>query len=131
MEPAGRVTQRGAQDDRLLVIVGPCSIHDPKAARDYAKRLQAMAGTGDAGDSLSKPTGAQRHQTYLEKPRTAVGWRGLISDPTLTGSEDLARGLALGRRVLLDALAAGLPTAVEFLDPLVASLGGGGCLVVG
>ena len=65
----------------------------------------------------------KQRRTYLEKPRTAVGWRGLISDPTLTGSEDMARGLALGRRVLLDILAAGLPTAVEFLDPLVAILG--------
>ena len=61
-------------------------------------------------------------RTYLEKPRTAKGWRGLVSDPDLTGREDMARGLALGRRVLLDILAAGLPTATEFLDPLVTSL---------
>jgi len=103
-----------AQDDRLLVIVGPCSIHDPKAARDYAHRLQVLRE--EMKDDL-----LIFMRTYLEKPRTAVGWRGLISDPTLTGSEDMARGLALGRRVLLDILAAGLPTAVEFLDPLVAT----------
>ena len=58
-------------------------------------------------------------RTYLEKPRTAKGWRGLVSDPDLTGREDMARGIALGRRVLLDILATGLPTATEFLDPLV------------
>ncbi|CAK9067756.1 unnamed protein product [Durusdinium trenchii] len=101
------------QDDRLLVIVGPCSIHDPKAAREYAHRLQVLRE--EMKDDL-----LIMMRTYLEKPRTAKGWRGLISDPTLTGGEDLARGLALGRRVLLDVLAAGLPTAVEFLDPLVA-----------
>lgn len=102
------------QDDRLLVIVGPCSIHDPKAARDYAHRLQVLRE--EMKDDL-----LIFMRTYLEKPRTAVGWRGLISDPTLSGAEDVPRGLALGRRVLLDVLAAGLPTAVEFLDPLVAT----------
>jgi hypothetical protein len=71
--------------------------------------------------------GQKTARTYLEKPRTAVGWRGLISDPTLSGAEDVPRGLALGRRVLLDVLAAGLPTAVEFLDPLVACPGGVCC----
>jgi len=73
------------------------------------------------------PIFSETARTYLEKPRTAVGWRGLISDPTLSGAEDVPRGLALGRRVLLDVLAAGLPTAVEFLDPLVACPGGVCC----
>jgi len=100
-------------DDRLLAVVGPCSIHDPEAAREYAARLQEVAQ-------------ARRREllilmrAYLEKPRTSVGWRGLVSDPDLSGGEDLERGVALGRRVLLDVNAAGLPAAVEFLDPLAA-----------
>ncbi|CAJ1378977.1 unnamed protein product [Effrenium voratum] len=101
------------EDDRLLVIVGPCSIHDPRAARDYARLLQEVRE--EVKDDL-----LIFMRTYLEKPRTSVGWRGLISDPALNGQEDLARGLALGRRVLLDMNALGLPSATEFLDPLVA-----------
>lgn len=100
-------------DDRLLAIVGPCSIHDPEAARDYARRLKEVA-QARRGELLVLM------RAYLEKPRTSVGWRGLISDPDLSGGEDVERGVALGRRVLLDVNAAGLPVAVEFLEPLVA-----------
>ena len=101
------------RDDRLIAVVGPCSIHDPEAARDYARRLQEVKVK--LQDDLLIIM-----RTYLEKPRTSVGWKGLVNDPDLSGAEDLGRGLALGRRVLLDMNAAGLPTAVEFLDPIVA-----------
>ena len=101
------------RDDRLIAVVGPCSIHDPEAARDYARRLREVKVEFEEDLLIIM-------RTYLEKPRTSVGWRGLISDPDLSGAEDLGRGLALGRRVLLDMNALGLPTAVEFLDPLVA-----------
>ncbi|CAE7726454.1 Phospho-2-dehydro-3-deoxyheptonate aldolase [Symbiodinium microadriaticum] len=101
------------EDDRLIAVVGPCSIHDPEAARDYARRLREVKK--ELEDDLLIIM-----RTYLEKPRTSVGWRGLVSDPDLSGKEDLGRGLALGRRVLLDMNALGLPTAVEFLDPNVA-----------
>ena len=101
------------KDDRMIVVVGPCSIHDPEAARDYARRLRNVKE--ELQDDVLIIM-----RTYLEKPRTSVGWRGLVSDPDLSGAEDLGRGLALGRRVLLDMNALGLPTAVEFLDPLVA-----------
>lgn len=101
------------EDDRLMVIVGPCSIHDLAAAREYATRLQEVAVTHREDLLVAM-------RVYLEKPRTAVGWRGLVSDPELTGAENLEEGLAMGRRVLLDVAAAGLPAATEFLDPLVA-----------
>jgi len=102
-----------SEDDRLLAIVGPCSIHDLTAARDYAARLRAVAAEHRADLFVMM-------RVYLEKPRTAVGWRGLVSDPDLSGREDVARGVELGRRVMLDVNAAGLPVATEFLDPLVA-----------
>lgn len=101
------------EDDRLLAIVGPCSIHDSAAVREYTAKLQQVATT-HKGDLLIFM------RVYLEKPRTSVGWKGLVSDPDLSGEEDMARGVELGRRVLLDVNAGGLPAATEFLDPLVA-----------
>ncbi|NIF20079.1 3-deoxy-7-phosphoheptulonate synthase [Candidatus Pantoea multigeneris] len=97
------------EDRRLLVIVGPCSIHDPHAAVDYATRLQALRERYQ--DRLEIVMRA-----YFEKPRTVVGWKGLISDPGLDGSLDINRGLALARKVLLDINRLGMPTATEFLD---------------
>lgn len=110
---AAAVAVLRGQDDRLVAIVGPCSIHDPAAAREYAHRLHQVAAT-HSDDLLVFM------RAYLEKPRTSVGWRGLVSDPDLSGAENMERGIELGRRVLLDVNAAGLPAATEFLDPLVA-----------
>ena len=98
------------RDDRLLVIVGPCSVHDPKAALDYARRLAAVRE--ELGDRLLVVM-----RVYFEKPRTTVGWKGLINDPDIDGSHQIRKGLLLARRVLLDVLAAGLPAATEFLEP--------------
>lgn len=97
-------------DDRLLVIVGPCSVHDPEAALDYARRLGALAGT--LSDDLVVVM-----RVYFEKPRTTVGWKGLINDPRLDGSHDVHHGLRLAREVLLGVLDAGVPAACEFLEP--------------
>ncbi len=97
-------------DDRLLVIVGPCSVHDPEAALDYAHRLAAVA------KELSEDL-AIVMRVYFEKPRTTVGWKGLINDPDLDGSHDVNRGLHLAREVLLGVLDAGVPAATEFLEP--------------
>ncbi len=98
-------------DDRLLVVVGPCSIHDTDAALDYARRLKSLA------DEL---TGELRivMRVYFEKPRTTVGWKGLINDPHLDGSFAVNEGLHLARRLLLDVIALGLPAGCEFLDPI-------------
>ena len=98
-------------DDRLIVIVGPCSIHDPRAAIDYAQRLRRLA------DDL---TGELRivMRVYFEKPRTTVGWKGLINDPNLDGSFAINEGLRVGRRLLLDLAELGLPAGCEFLDPI-------------
>ena len=98
-------------DDRLLVIVGPCSIHDPKAGLEYARRLVSQA---------------EKHQedllivmrAYFEKPRTTVGWKGLINDPRLDGSHDIAAGLRAARRFLQQVTALGLPAGTEFLEPI-------------
>jgi 3-deoxy-7-phosphoheptulonate synthase len=98
-------------DDRLLVIVGPCSIHDPEAGLDYARRLAAVAH-GHREDLLVVM------RTYFEKPRTTVGWKGLINDPHLDGTHDIAAGLRAARQVLLGVLGLGLPTATEFLEPI-------------
>lgn len=99
------------RDLRPLVIVGPCSIHDPAAAREYAGRLKELA------DRL-----ADRMQivmrVYFEKPRTTVGWKGLINDPHLDDSYDIEAGLHLARALLRDLVALGLPAATEFLDPI-------------
>jgi len=96
-------------DDRLLVVIGPCSIHDPEAALDYAGRLAAMR------EKLSG-TLAIVMRVYFEKPRTTVGWKGLINDPDLDGSFHIDKGLRLARNVLAQVNALGLPAACEFLD---------------
>src|SRR5262245_22987823 len=96
---------------RFLAIVGPCSIHDVAVARDYAGRLAALA------TELAERV-AIVMRTYFEKPRTTVGWKGLINDPHLDGSFDLEQGLRLARRLLLDINELGLPAATEMLDPI-------------
>jgi len=97
------------EDPRLLVIIGPCSLHDPRAALDYAQRLNALRER--YADRLEIVM-----RTYFEKPRTVVGWKGLISDPDLDGSFNVNRGIGLARQLLLDINRLGLPTATEFLD---------------
>ena len=99
------------RDDRLLVIVGPCSIHDPKAAHEYAQRLAALKG--ELEDRLMIVM-----RVYFEKPRTTIGWKGLINDPDLDGRFDIRKGMWLARKVLTDVLGLGLPTATEWLDPI-------------
>ncbi|WP_018333122.1 3-deoxy-7-phosphoheptulonate synthase [Actinomycetospora chiangmaiensis] len=99
------------EDDRLLVVVGPCSIHDVDAAREYGARLAAEAERH--ADRLHVVM-----RTYFEKPRSTVGWKGLINDPGLDGSFDVARGLRTARSLMLDLAAAGLPLGCEFLDPI-------------
>ncbi len=101
----------GGQDHRLIVVVGPCSIHDPAAALDYARRLRELA------DALAQDLRIVM-RVYFEKPRTTVGWKGLINDPHLDGSYAVNAGLHLARRLLLDILALGLPAGCEFLDPI-------------
>ena len=98
-------------DDRMLVITGPCSVHDPKAALDYARRL-IVARRRFAGDLLIVM------RVYFEKPRTVTGWKGLINDPGMDGSYDVHRGLRTARRLLLDLLAMGMPVGCEWLDPI-------------
>lgn len=101
-----------AEDDRLVLVVGPCSIHDPEAGMEYARRLAPLR---------------ERHQgelaivmrVYFEKPRTTVGWKGLINDPDLDGSFAIREGLRKARKFLLDVTALGLPTGSEFLDPIM------------
>ncbi len=100
------------EDKRLIVIVGPCSIHDPVAAIDYARRLKALSG--DVADSLFIIM-----RVYFEKPRTTVGWKGLIYDPRMDGSADIAFGLRTARELLLNINALGLPAGTEMLDPIV------------
>src|SRR5262245_60230254 len=99
------------RDDRFVVVVGPCSIHDPKAALDYAERLRERAER-TAGDLLIVM------RVYFEKPRTTVGWKGLINDPHLDESFSINEGLRIGRRLLLDLAELGLPVGCEFLDPI-------------
>lgn len=96
-------------DDRLLVVVGPCSIHDPAAALDYASRLRPAAERF-AADLLMVM------RVYFEKPRTVVGWKGLINDPGLDNTYQVNEGLRLARRLLVDVSSAGLPAGTEFLD---------------
>ena len=98
-------------DDRLIVVVGPCSIHDHDQAMEYARQLQAQADSL-AGELLLVM------RVYFEKPRTTVGWKGYINDPRLDGSFAINEGLELARRLLLDVLALGLPVGTEFLDLL-------------
>ena len=99
------------KDHRLFVVVGPCSIHDPDAAIDYAKRLRALAD--EVSDTLYIVM-----RVYFEKPRTTVGWKGLINDPHLDDSFLIEEGLHIGRRLLLDIIELGLPTSTEALDPI-------------
>lgn len=98
-------------DDRLIAVVGPCSIHDPVAALDYAARLRPVA------ERLAKDVLIVM-RVYFEKPRTTVGWKGLINDPDLDGSFQINKGLRLARRLLRDVAEMGLPAATEFLDPI-------------
>jgi 3-deoxy-7-phosphoheptulonate synthase len=98
-------------DARMLAVVGPCSIHDPDAARDYAGRLHALAGR--VADRLLVVM-----RVYFEKPRTTVGWKGLINDPHLDDTFDVAAGLRLARSLLIEIARLGLPTATEFLEPI-------------
>jgi 3-deoxy-7-phosphoheptulonate synthase len=98
-------------DPRVIAVVGPCSIHDPAAARDYAARLEGLADR--VGDRLLVIM-----RVYFEKPRTTVGWKGLINDPHLDDSFDVASGLRLARTLLIDIARMGLPTATEFLEPI-------------
>jgi 3-deoxy-7-phosphoheptulonate synthase len=100
------------EDDRLLVVVGPCSVHDVEATREYARRLAARA------DALHDDL-CVAMRVYFEKPRTTTGWKGLITDPHLDGSGDVNSGLRLARRLLLDVLDVGLPIGCEFLDPII------------
>jgi 3-deoxy-7-phosphoheptulonate synthase len=101
------------EDPRLLVVVGPCSLHDPASAREYADCLAELAPQVD--DQLLLVMRA-----YVEKPRTTVGWKGLVYDPRLDGSGDMAEGLSASRRLMLDILERGLPIATELLQPLAA-----------
>src|SRR5580698_5528259 len=98
-------------DRRLLLIVGPCSIHDVDAGREYAQRLAKLAR--EVADRVIIVM-----RVYFEKPRTTVGWKGLIMDPHLDGSHDIAAGLRMARGFLRDVLDLGLPTATELLDPI-------------
>jgi 3-deoxy-7-phosphoheptulonate synthase len=108
---AGARILRG-QDDRLLVVVGPCSIHELAAAEDYARRLKPLAD--ELGEDLLVVM-----RVYFEKPRTTVGWKGLINDPHLDGTFAINEGLRLGRRLLRDLAEMGLPAGCEFLDPIL------------
>jgi 3-deoxy-7-phosphoheptulonate synthase len=98
-------------DDRLLVVTGPCSVHDPKAALDYASRLAGLRER--LADDLLIVM-----RVYFEKPRTVTGWKGLINDPGMDESFDVHRGLRTARRLLLDIVGAGMPVGCEWLDPI-------------
>ena len=97
------------KDDRLLVIIGPCSIHDPVAAREYGEKLLQLRN--ELKDDLEIVM-----RVYFEKPRTTVGWKGLINDPYMNNSFQINDGLKIGRKLLLELCDSGMPTAVEFLD---------------
>jgi 3-deoxy-7-phosphoheptulonate synthase len=99
------------RDPRLMVVVGPCSVHDPKAAMEYATKLSAKARA--LGDELLVVM-----RVYFEKPRTTTGWKGLINDPHLDESGDVNAGLRIARKLLLEVLDTGLPVGCEFLDPI-------------
>ncbi len=99
------------RDHRLFVVVGPCSIHDPVAAMDYARRLKVLAD--ELADTLYIVM-----RVYFEKPRTTVGWKGLVNDPYLDDSFKIEEGLHIARKLLLDILDLGLPTSTEALDPI-------------
>jgi 3-deoxy-7-phosphoheptulonate synthase len=105
-----RILQR--EDPRLLVIIGPCSIHDEKSALEYATRLARLQT--ELADRLEIVM-----RVYFEKPRTTIGWKGLINDPHLDNSQDIETGLKVARKLLLEIAGLGLPAATEFLDPIV------------
>jgi 3-deoxy-7-phosphoheptulonate synthase len=98
-------------DDRLLVIVGPCSVHDVEATLEYAQRLSDKASELENDLCVAM-------RVYFEKPRTSTGWKGLINDPHLNGSGDVNTGLQVARQLLLEVLALGVPVGCEFLDPI-------------
>jgi 3-deoxy-7-phosphoheptulonate synthase len=98
-------------DHRIFLVIGPCSIHDVDAAKDYARRLKKLAD--EVSDTLYIVM-----RVYFEKPRTTVGWKGLINDPFLNDSFKIQEGLHIGRKLLLDIAEIGLPTATEALDPI-------------
>jgi 3-deoxy-7-phosphoheptulonate synthase len=102
------------EDQRLLIIVGPCSIHDPKSAIEYAEKLARLAN--DVSDEMLLVMRA-----YIEKPRTTVGWKGLAYDPHLDGSDDMAAGLKISRELMLEMIRLGLPVATELLQPMAAN----------
>ena len=99
------------RDDRMLAIVGPCSIHDPKAAHEYATRLAELA------DELKRDLLIVM-RVYFQKPRTTIGWKGLINDPDIDGEFDIRKGMWLARKVLCAVVGMGLPAATEWLDPI-------------
>ncbi|HVU08579.1 MAG TPA: 3-deoxy-7-phosphoheptulonate synthase [Verrucomicrobiae bacterium] len=100
------------EDPRLLVVIGPCSIHEEKSAIEYAERLNALRK--EFADRMEIVM-----RVYFEKPRTTIGWKGLINDPHLDGSQDIETGLKIARKILLEITNLGLPAATEFLDPIV------------
>ena len=100
------------EDPRLLVVIGPCSIHDEKSALEYATRLSKLQQ--EVADKMEIVM-----RVYFEKPRTTIGWKGLINDPHLDGSQDIETGLRTARKLLLEIVGLGLPAATEFLDPVV------------
>ena len=109
-ETVKRILQQ--QDPRLLVIVGPCSIHDPQEVLEYAQRLNKLRKELEEQIVIVM-------RVYFEKPRSSIGWKGLINDPYLNGSHDIETGLRTARRLLLELTSMGLFTATEFLDPIV------------
>jgi 3-deoxy-7-phosphoheptulonate synthase len=118
-EDAGFVAKSRAQvqdilwnrDPRMMVVIGPCSIHDPKAAIEYAERLAKL--NSELHDQLLLVM-----RVYFEKPRTTIGWKGLINDPDLNGTHLISKGLGIARRLMLNITAMGLPVATEMLDPI-------------
>lgn len=100
------------EDPRMLVVIGPCSIHDEKSALEYAEKLNFFRK--EYADRMEIVM-----RVYFEKPRTTIGWKGLINDPHLDGSQDIETGLKIARRLLLKIVGSGLPAATEFLDPIV------------
>ena len=101
-------------NDKFVVIVGPCSIHDPKSAMEYAEKLIKLS------DKLSDKLFIIM-RVYFEKPRTTTGWKGLISDPYLNNTLDMEAGLRIARKLLIDIAELGMPTATELLDPITAA----------
>ena len=99
------------RDPRMMVVIGPCSIHDPKAAIEYAERLAKL--NSELHDQLLLVM-----RVYFEKPRTTIGWKGLINDPDLNGTHQISKGLGIARRLMLNITAMGLPVATEMLDPI-------------